>query len=150
MKDFTLVPITLDEANAFVAEHHRHHKHPVPGCKFSIALAVNDKVIAVAIVGRPVARMIDDGWTLEINRLCTDGTANSSSCLLAACRRAAFALGYKRLVTYTLPTESGRSLIADNWKCLGEAGGGMWSRESRPRVDKAPMQGKLKWMVEAA
>lgn len=139
-----VVPISLDEANAFVQEHHRHHK-PVPGAKFCVAVAVGDNVVGVAIVGRPIARMLDDGWTLEVNRTCTDGTKNANSALYGACRRVAFGLGYRKLITYTLPSESGASLRAAGWKCLGEAGGGKWSRTSRPRVDTHPTQAKLKW-----
>jgi hypothetical protein len=139
-----IVPINLDEANAFVREHHRHNQ-PVPGAKFCVAVAIDEKVVGVAIVGRPVARMVDDGWTLEVNRTCTDGTKNANSMLYGACRRVAFGLGYRKLITYTLPTESGSSLVAAGWKCLGEAGGGSWSCPSRPRVDKHPLQAKLRW-----
>ena len=73
-----LTPISLAEANAFVAEHHRHHR-PVTGHKFSVACSEGDKVVGVAIVGRPVSRYLDDGWTLEVNRCCTDGTHNACS-----------------------------------------------------------------------
>src|SRR6266567_1396997 len=98
-----IVPTTLDEANQFVWLNHRHHD-PVPGAKFCLAVAVNvgcvhERVVGVAIVGRPVARMSDDGWTLEVNRTCTDGTKNANSALYGACCRAAFALGYRRLIT---------------------------------------------------
>lgn len=144
MGKLTIIPMVLDEANAFVALHHRHHK-PVPGAKFCIGVAVDETVVGIAIVGRPVARMVDDGWTLEVNRTCTDGTRNANSMLYGACRRAAFALGYRKLITYTLPSESGASLRAAGWKCLGEAGGGKWSRKSRPRVDTHPTQTKLRW-----
>lgn len=139
-----VVPISLAEANAFVAEHHRHHR-PVPGAKFCVAVAEGERVCGVAIVGRPIARMLDDGWTLEVNRTCTDGTKNANSALYGACRRVAFGLGYRRLITYTLPEESGESLRAANWKCLGERGGGKWSRGPRPRVDTHPLQPKLMW-----
>jgi hypothetical protein len=136
--------MTLGEANQFVREHHRHHQ-PVPGAKFCIGCVANDKIVGVAIVGRPKARMLDNGWTLEVNRTCTDGTRNANSFLYGAVRRAAWALGYKKLITYTLPTESGASLNGAGWKCLGEAGGGSWSRPSRPTVDRHPLQKKLKW-----
>ena len=104
----TIVPITLREANEFVRRHHRHHK-PVPGCKFCIAVADREKIVGVAIVGRPVSRILDDGWTLEVNRTCTNGTKNANSMLYAAAWRAAKALGYKRLITYTLLEESGEA-----------------------------------------
>jgi len=142
--DLTIVPVTLEEANAFVTAHHRHHR-PVPGAKFCLAVAKELTIVGVAIVGRPIARMLDNGWTLEVNRTCTDGTKNANSMLYGACRRAAFALGYRKLITYTLPTESGVSLTAAGWKCIGKAGGGNWSRESRPRVDTHPTQEKLRW-----
>jgi len=142
-----VVPITLEEANAFIQEHHRHHK-PVPGAKFCVAVATRDAIVGVAIVGRPVSRMLDDGWTLEVNRTCTDGTKNANSMLYGACRRAAFALGYRELITYTLPSESGASLRAAGWRCIGKAGGGKWSRKARPRVDTHPTQTKIKWAAD--
>lgn len=143
----SIIPCELSEANAFVNQHHRHHK-AVVGHKFSIAVIDEAEVIrGVAIVGRPVARMLDNGLTLEVTRVATDGCANACSALYGACRRAAFALGYKRLITYTLDTEPGTSIVASGWKLIGEAGGGSWSHKSRPRVDKHPLQGKLRWEV---
>lgn len=139
-----LSPIALDEANAFVAQHHRHHK-PVVGHKFSVAVSDESGVRGVAIVGRPVARMADDGWTLEVNRCCTDGAKNACSMLYGAAWRAASGMGFKRLITYTLREEGGASLRAAGWRLIGEAGGGSWSRASRPRVDTAPTQRKLLW-----
>ena len=140
-----VVPTSLEEANLYVSNHHRHHK-PCTGHKFSIALADDaGKVRGVAIIGRPVSRMSDDGWTLEVNRCCTDGVKNACSMLYAAAWRAAKAMGYKKLITYTLPEESGTSLRAAGWKLIGQAGGGKWSRGSRPRVDTHPTQGKLRW-----
>ncbi|WP_027817104.1 XF1762 family protein [Paraburkholderia bannensis] len=137
-----IVPIELAEANAFVAVHHRHHK-PVVGHKFSIAVADNmlmgsyetTGVCGVAIIGRPVARGNDDGWTLEVNRCCTDGTKNACSMLYGAAWRAAKAMGYARLITYTLPSEGGASLHAAGWKLIGQRGGGNWNTPARPRVD---------------
>lgn len=87
-----ICPVSLAEANAFVAEHHRHHK-PVVGHKFSIGCTDGEKIVGVAIVGRPVSRYLDDGWTLEVNRCCTDGTRNACSILYAAAWRAARAMG---------------------------------------------------------
>lgn len=129
-----ITPIDFSEANAFVATQHRHHK-PMIGCKFCLAVSDNSKVVGVAIVGRPVSRHLDNGWTLEVNRCCTDGTKNACSMLYGAAWRAAKSMGYKRLVTYTLPEEGGASLKASNWVLLGLRGGGNWNTSSRPRVD---------------
>ncbi len=141
-----VVPIGLDEANAFVARHHRHHGE-VAGHKFSIGAALSDRVVGVAIIGRPVARGRDDGMTLEVTRLCTDGTRNACSFLYGAAARACFSLGYARLGTYILASENGASLRAANWRLLGEVRGRSWSCFSRPRVDTHPLQDKLLWEV---
>ena len=117
-----IVPMTLREANAFVEQNHRHHG-PVAGHKFSIGLSDGEQIVGVAIIGRPVSRHLDDGWTMEVNRLCTDGSRNACSILYAAAWRAARAMGYKRLVTYILESENGASLRAAGWKCVGQAGG---------------------------
>lgn len=140
----SLLPLDLAEANAFVSRWHRHHR-PVVGHKFSLGAALGETVIGVAIVGRPVSRHRDDGMTLEVTRLCTDGTRNACSFLYGAAARAAFALGFQRIGTYTLAEEGGASLRASGWKLLGERGGGTWGRVGRPRVDRHPTQGKLLW-----
>jgi hypothetical protein len=106
---------------------------------------VNGDIVGVVIVGRPVARMLDDGKTLEVTRCCTDGTHNACSMLYSAARRAAKALGYKRIITYILATETGGSLKAAGWRLVGPAGGGSWNRTGRPRKDKAPIIGKVMW-----
>ena len=145
---FSIVPLPLDEANAFVQQHHRHHGRVV-GHKFSMGVADASKEIrGVAIISRPVARRLDDGLTLEITRVATDGCKDACSALYGACRRAAFALGYKRLITYTLASEGGASLKGAGYKLVGEAGGGSWSRSSRPRVDKHPTQRKWQLSLE--
>lgn len=142
--NLAIVPCTLREANVFVRQHHRHHK-PARGCRFVLALARDGQVCGVAIVGRPVSRRLDDGWTAEVTRCCTDGTRNACSKLYAACWRVAQGMGYRRLVTYTLPEEGGASLRAAGWRMYGEAGGGSWSRADRPRVDEHPTQRKFRW-----
>jgi hypothetical protein len=139
-----IVPTTITDAIEFVRQHHRHHKPPVSGL-FAVAVAEGENVVGVAIVGRPVARMADNGWTAEVIRVCTLGHKNACSMLYQACWRAAKAIGYKKLITYTLPEEGGASLRGAGWKCLGEAGGGSWSRKERPRVDTHPTQAKFKW-----
>lgn len=142
---FDVIPLPLDEANAFVERHHRHHGRVV-GHRFSIAVAdAAGDIRGVAIVGRPVSRMLDDGRTLEITRVASDGAKDACSALYGACRRAAFALGYVKLVSYTLASESGSSLKASGFRVVGEVRGRSWSCKSRPRVDKHPTQNKLRW-----
>jgi hypothetical protein len=143
-----ITPINLDEANAFVMQFHRHHK-PVPGAKFSIAVSVHYRIVGVAIVGRPIARGLDNNYTLEVNRCCTDGTRNACSMLYRASWRVARELGYTRLITYTLPEEGGASLRGSGFTLLGERGGGSWDKPSRPRVDTHPLQAKLLWELRA-
>lgn len=137
-------PITFAEACAFIVQHHRHHLPP-QGWKFGIAINDGVAVVGVVTVGRPVARMIDDGWTLEVTRNCTDGTPHVASKLYAAAWRATRALGYRRLITYTLAEERGTSLTAAGWRIVGQVKGRSWSRPSRPRVDRHPLGDKTLW-----
>ncbi len=139
-----LVPISLKDANAFVNEHHRHHK-AVTGHKFSIGCEEDGRLVGVAIMGRPVSRYLDDGLTLEVNRLCTTGAKNACSMLYAAAARAAKAMGYRKIVTYTLDTEPGTSLRAAGWTCAGPAGGKRWTGQRRPAADLYPAQMKLRY-----
>lgn len=141
----TIVPITFRDAVAFVKEHHRHHRPP-QGHKFSIGVTDEDGTLrGVAMVGRPVARMNDDGVTAEVIRVATDGCQNACSALYGAAWRSARGMGYRRLITYTLPEEGGASLRGAGWKLIGEAGGGKWNRKSRPRNDDHPTQLKIRW-----
>lgn len=137
-------PVDFAEAAEFVRQHHRHHTPPA-GHKFSIAAMLGNQLVGVVIVGRPVSRRRDDGLTLEVTRLCTDGTPNACSFLYGAARRAAFALGYRRIGTYILKREPGTSLAAAGWKLIGETQGRSWSVPSRPRTDKHPIEPKLLW-----
>lgn len=130
--------IELTEANSFVVRHHRHHS-AVAGHRFSIGCFESGALCGVAIVGRPTARHIDQRDTVEVLRLCTDGTKNACSKLYAACRRAAKELGYRRIITYILETEDGTSLKASGWHFCHTTKGGSWDKPSRPRTDKAPL-----------
>lgn len=141
-----LMPISLKEANEFVASHHRHHK-PVVGHKFSISAYLGSSMVAVCIVGRPVSRHRDDGLTLEVTRMCSDGTKNACSFLYGAAARATFAIGYKKLGTYTTPEEGGASLKASNWRLISSTPGKSWSCPSRPREDNHPLGMKLLWEI---
>lgn len=140
----SIVPTTLRDAHAFVAQHHRHHG-PSRGGLWAVACAEGERIVGVAVVGRPVARQLDDGWTAEVTRLCTDGTRNACSMLYSAAWRAARALGWRRLLTYTLPEEGGASLRAAGWRPIGQTRAGSWDRKKRPRVDEHPTQAKLRW-----
>ena len=139
-----LQPIDFDEACEFIRQHHRHHQPP-QGWKFGIAANNGADVVGVVTVGRPVARRLDDGYTLEVTRNCTDGTPHVASMLYAAAWRAARAMGYRRLITYTLATEAGVSLVAAGFSVVGQTRGGSWSRDSRPRIDTAPTGQKTLW-----
>jgi hypothetical protein len=142
-----LIPVSLREANAYVERNHRHHR-PARGCLFCIGVE-DGEIRGVAIIGRPVARELQDGYTAEVLRVCTDGARNACSMLYGAAWRAARAIGFRRLVTYTLPEEGGSSLRAAGWKLVGSAGGGSWDTPSRPRVDLHPTQEKLRWEAAA-
>lgn len=143
-----LVTISLEEANEFVRLHHRHHKKVI-GHKFSIAATLGDVIVGVAIIGRPVARGRDDGLTLEVTRVATNGARNACSFLYGASARATFSLGYKRLGTYILASEPGTSLTAAGWRMIAEVKGRSWSCQSRPRVDKHPTTDKMLFEVRA-
>lgn len=141
-----IVPITYKKACAFVVKYHRHHKPP-QGHKFSIGLEDNGALVGVAICGRPVSRILDSGLTLEVTRLCTDGTPNACSMLYSACWRIAKNMGYKELITYILDTENGTSLKASGWRCIGKCGGGNWNKPSRLRNDSTHTQMKIKFSI---
>ena len=128
--------------------HHRHHRAP-QGALFAIGLSAAGVVVGVAIVGRPVSRhLAARPYLAEVTRLCVlEGTQNACSQLYGAAWRAARALGYRELITYTLLSERGTSLKAAGWRSLGQCGGGTWSSPSRPRVDKHPTEPKQKWIA---
>lgn len=140
----SIVPCTISDAQEYVRQHHRHLGAP-PGGLFGVAVALGGGLHGVAIIGRPVARGLDDGWTVEVTRCATDGTKNAPSMLYRAAWRAARALGYRKLVTYTLASETGTSLRAAGFRIVAEVKAEGWSRPSRPRVDRAPKQAKLRW-----
>lgn len=138
----SVIPMSFADAAQFVRQHHRHHTPP-QGHKFSLGAVDGDELVGVVIVGRPVARRRDDGQTLEVTRLCTNGHKNACSFLYGAAARATFALGYRRIGTYILKREPGTSLAAAGWKLIGETPGKSWSVPSRPRVDSHPIEPKL-------
>ncbi len=130
-----LVPIDYEQAAQFVGEWHRHHRPP-PGWKFGVGVATEDGVlVGVAMVGRPVSQVIQsEGYTLEVNRTCTDGYRNANSMLYGAVARAAFGMGYRRVITYTQDGESGSSLRAAGYRVIAERPARKgWDTPSRPR-----------------
>lgn len=140
------VPMTLKDAKTFVDQFHRHHKAP-QGHKVSIGVKIADELIGVGIFGRPVARKLDDGLTAEITRLCVkEGNKNACSFLISRLAKCAAAMGYERIYTYTLETESGGSLRASGWQNDGTSPGGSWSSASRHREDKHPLCAKIRWV----
>ena len=143
-----LRPVTRDEAFTFVKHHHRHHGPP-PGHKFSIGVQRAGELVGVIVVGRPVARHLNDGYTAEATRCCTDGARHAASKLYAAAWRAARAMGYRRLVTYTLAHETGESLRAAGFRVVAEIRGRSRDTPSRPRLDKHPTSDKHRWQIVA-
>lgn len=139
------VPLELKEANDFVAELHRHHD-PVRRDKFRIGCTLGGKLVGVVQVGRPVSRALADGETLEVVRLCTDGTKNACSFLYSAAARVARELGYKKIITYILESESGTSLYASGWTKEADIRGHKWGCPSRPRSTTAPTCNKQRFI----
>ena len=139
-----VVHLELKEANDFVAEHHRHHK-PATGHRFSIGALKKNKLVGVAICGRPVARKTNYKTTVEVLRLCTTGEKNVCSFLLSAAARAAKSLGYSYIQTFILESEHGVSLRATGWDFLGESQGGSWNVPSRSRKSANPTCKKKKY-----
>jgi hypothetical protein len=140
-----LRPVGRREASAFIDALHRHHRPP-QGFKFAIGLEEGGKLVGVVTVGRPVARGLDDGFTAEVTRLCTDGTPNACSTLYGAACRAAKAMGYRKIYTYTLATEPGGSLRASGWCADGDVVGRQWDTPTRRREASAPKADKRRWV----
>ena len=142
-----IVPITLRAARAYVRSHHRHLGAPAGG-KLAIGVADARGIVrGVAILGRPVARQLDDGATVEVTRVAADGCRNACSALYGASRRIALALGYEQLVTYTREDEPGTSLRAAGWMPATTTRGGAWSRADRPRRRGSDEGRKHRWRI---
>jgi hypothetical protein len=145
--------ISLREANAFVAHHHRHHK-PVQGHRYSLSVWEGNRLAGVAIIGRPVGRKTPQDTVLEVTRLCTDGTKNACSTLYAAAARAGRELGYERIQTFILDAEPGTSLRAAGWTPDGLTPGRQWDYtterqmrlDGRTRRTDQPIGTKQRWV----
>ncbi|MEK3987657.1 XF1762 family protein [Paenibacillus sp. FSL K6-3166] len=143
-------PISLKDAQKFVDQEHRHHIAP-QGHKFSIGLTDGHKILGVIIAGRPVSRHQDNGLTLEVTRCCVrDVYKNGISILYAAACRVAKAMGYTRVITYTLASENGASMRASNFTLERSSEGGSWGSKSRKRTDKHPTMKKNLWVREVS
>jgi len=126
-------PIELAIANGFTLKHHRHHL-PVYRAKWNIGCYKDEKLIGIATCGRPVSRYLDDGLTLEIRRVTTNGTKNACSKLYSACARIAKEMGYNKIITYILMSENGASLKASGFQLEKEGVGGYsWLSNNRKR-----------------
>ena len=145
-----VVPVSLKDANAFVEAHHRHHRAS-QGHKFSLGVVAEGRLAGVCIVGRPVARLLDDGWTLEVTRLCViEDARNACSMLYGAAARAAKAMGYARIGTYIREDEPGASLRGAGWRQARTTGASSWERQNRQRTDKTVVLPRSYWTLDLA
>lgn len=145
-----LSPISREQAAKYITNMHRHHD-PVTCDKYRVAAVDSSgNMIGVVQVGNPVARALCDGYTLEVVRLCTDGTRNVCSYLYSAAARIARDMGYRKIITYILDTEDGSSLRAAGWHKEADTRGHIWSCPSRPRKTTAPTCNKQRWVKEIA
>jgi hypothetical protein len=142
-----IIPCSLRDANAFVSAFHRHSQ-PVRGHKFSVGLESDGEIIGYGIAGRPVSRVLDDGFTLEILRVCVhDGYNNGCSMLYGALRKAGFAMGYTRIITYTLSNELGSSLKGAGFRPDKARRAGTWDCPSRPRdANHHVLSDRIRWI----
>lgn len=137
-------PITFAEATAFV-KRFEPRMAPPQGMKFAVAVNDGEKVVGIAIAGRPVARHLDDGYRLEVTRCVTDGSKGAKRLLYSATWKVANAMGYRSVIVYVTRSEKTGGLTGAGFKTIGESKGGSWNREGRPRVDKHPLQPKLRF-----
>lgn len=149
--DLHLRPITLQEGRRFVAEHHRHNGPPL-SWRFGVGLELSGELVGVAMAGRPMSKELDDGRTIEVMRTCTLGHRNASSRLYGAICRAAAALGYARVITYTLASEDGSSLRASGFARVAAVRDRTWTTPRRPRHEATlwgervvPAGRKVRW-----
>lgn len=139
------IPLTREQANAHIREHHRHHK-PVVGDRFRIGAVLAGVLVGVCVVGRPVARGCDPYTVAEVTRLCTDGTKNACSFLYSRAARIAREFGFNSIQTYILESESGDSLKAAGWEYVYTTRGGEWKHsDGKPRRNDQPSEPKQLW-----
>lgn len=143
---FKIVPVELKEANSFIESLHRHHK-PVQGHRFSIGLEKDGVLVGVATIGRPVSRHTSQKEVLEVTRLCTDGTKNACSALYSAAARIGKEMGYKKIQSFILDSETGSSLKASGWVFESISRGGQWKHtDGKQRRTDQPTNPKQKYV----
>jgi hypothetical protein len=141
-----VIPLRLRFANKLVDDWHRHHQ-PARGHRFSIgAIDETGTLHGAAIVGRPVSQGFDPDKVAEVVRLVTNGKKNAPSLLYAAAARACREMGFEKIQTYILESETGTTLLAAGWTLEARTKGGDWNRPSRGgrRTDQ-PMEDKQRW-----
>ena len=147
----TVRPIAFSAAREWISSTHRHLREPLTGWLFGVEILMDESRVGVACVGRPKARMLQDGVTCEVTRVAVvEGSRNACSFAYGALRKAAIALGYQRVFTYTRHDEQGASLRASGWICDGAAGGGEWTRPSRAREATEDPVPKVRWVYYAS
>lgn len=141
-----IVPVSLKDANAFVSHYHRHNK-PVPIAKFTIGVVDETGLLrGIAIVNNPIVPQLMDTWTAEVIRVATDGCQNACSALYAASRKIAFAMGYQKLITYTLQEESGASMRGAGWQRVKETKANRgWSHRTGRKDQEVYTKDKWRW-----
>jgi len=143
-----IVPLELKELNVLVETYHRHHKK-VQGHRFSLGVidAKTENLVGGCSVGRPVARKVNPKEVLEVTRLVINGHKNACSILYAAAARIGREMGYKKIQTYILETESGHNLSVSGWELEAEnIGGGQWKHtDGKPRRTDQPICKKQRW-----
>lgn len=145
-----VVPVKWGVAKAFVREHHAHCRPPA-GWRFGAGVMNGSDLLGVVVVGRPVARMLDQQRIVEVNRLCVrrdlaPGLSwNACSLLYGWAAKEARARGFERILTYTLASEVGTTLAAAGWTPESHTKGRRWDTPSRPRGDNTPRGDKVRW-----
>ena len=132
--------MTLREANDFVERWHRHSARTSnDGGKFAIGLELDGVIVGAAIVGRPVARLLQVPGAAELLRLCTSPAApkGSASKLYSRARRIWQLMGGTTIHTYTLKHESGATMRgAGIHEAAADVQLQQWSRPNRKRDER--------------
>jgi hypothetical protein len=145
-----VAPVDWATVKAFVHDHHRHCKRPA-GWRFGAGVMNGSDLLGVVVVGRPVARMLDQKRIVEVNRLCIREDLpqglewNACSLLYGWAAREAKRRGFERIITYTLASEPGTTLTAAGWTAESFTPGRRWDSPSRPRGDNTPTEDKVRW-----